>query len=818
MGIRMRDDNDQRTATRHQWLRGGLMLAGLLLATCAQAGPKLSTDDPTAFFNTLGGILLKSELNLDLRHLQVWPTNQYTPAAHRLLQVTANLYDATTNRADAFGPLPTVFKPVFQRDGAGVFITSYVEVVGDSTPHLTKPRDLRDAAEVAALEPNDNVYGVPWVIGARKGLPNFNEFAFQSVFQITRKLQITRDRLGADPSTFQTNQMYLLSISNVLGAEVWNSSTRSDYTRPVEVIVANDMNLSLTNSDGLRLKWPLGGTAFFVSGYTNLSAWPAGAFVVPLLTNINFPIPSMYRQTTHSLTNRLELPFEIGQGFPFPQWGAAVTNRLQFIMRDRATGRILDYVHMIGLDNMRDLNAEMLRFMDGSPGWGSLWDTNRQGGSSNIFAPTRGIVYQVWIALGEFNANKVDWTSYGLPIPSKLEAIDNFRRFFDFAPIYNQESPDNTNLVQEVPFTPSLRLSRYSSWQANDPLVHYTLADLLFLPLTNTLRQESVKPNVLVQTIENIGRINNRYQPWGGSSVQSQDPSKYNLALKDPLVSSSDDWNFPESEPLGAAMLGRVHRGTPWQTLYLKSADGYPTAPLSPTAWMNWTGNGDWRDVVHTLPVSDRRLVSLLVSLLNTNRPQDLASANQPDATGWLPILDKLTVWTNSLTDAQVQTLQYAIPPLKPWFDPLIMTADSPQAAFIAESITATRAAQPGGVFRDPADILATPALGLASPWLNLASTTQLVGGLTDEAYEMIPSQLLARLRADSVGRISSSNGLWRVQFTGFDGYPYAVEVSSDLAEWSPISTNVPTGGVFEFTEPLAPAGAPRYYRSVAVP
>ena len=813
MGIRMRGKMNRRMATQQRWLGGLLLIAGLLLATCAQAGPKLSTDDPTAFFNTLGGILLKSELNLDLAHLQVWPTNQYTHAAHRLLQVTANLYDATTNRSDEFGPVPTVFKPVFQREGASIFITGYVEVVGDSTPYLTRPRDLRDAAEVAALQPNDNVYGVPWVFGARKGLPNFNEFAFQSVFQITRKLQITRDRIDSDPSTFQTNQMYQLSISNVLGAEVWNSYARSNYTRPVEIMVTNAMSLCLSNSDGLRIPWPPTGMPFFMSGCSNVTAWPAQAFVVPLLTNINFPVPSIYRQAARSLTSQMELPFETGQGFPFPQWGVAVINRLQFVMRDRATGRILDYVHMIGLDNVRDLNAEIMAFVDGTPGWGSLWDTNRQGGSTNIFTSTRGIVYQVHIALGEYNANKVDWTSYGLPIPSKLEAIDNFRRFFGLAPAYNQDTPDNTNLVQEVPFTPSLRLSRYSSWQANDPLVHYTLADLRYLLSTNALRRESVKPGITVWTLENIGRINNRYQPWGGSSIQSQDRDKYNLALKDPLVSSSDDWNFPESEPLGAAMLGRVHRGTPWQTLYLKSADGYPAAALSATAWMNWTGNSDGRDVVHTLPVSDRRLVSLLVSL----RPQDLASANQPDAVGWLPILDQLTVWTNILTDAQVQALQYEIPRRQPVFDSLVMAADSPQAAFIADAIAATRAAQPGGVFRDPADVLATPALSLVSPWLNLSST-QLYCGLTDEVYEMIPSQLLARLRADSVGTISSSNGLWRVQFTGFDGYPYAVEVSSDLAEWSPISTNVPAGGVFEFTEPLAPIGAPRFYRSVLLP
>ena len=37
-----------------------------------------------------------------------------------------------------------------------------------------------------------NVYGVPWIIGAKKGFPNFNEFEMENIFQLTRKLQLTR--------------------------------------------------------------------------------------------------------------------------------------------------------------------------------------------------------------------------------------------------------------------------------------------------------------------------------------------------------------------------------------------------------------------------------------------------------------------------------------------------------------------------------------------------------------------------------------------------------------------------------------------------
>jgi|KBSSwiStaDraftv2_1062776.scaffolds.fasta_scaffold122347_3 hypothetical protein len=70
----------------------------------AQGGPKFDTSDPLGFFTNLASRLLQSELNLSLTRIQVYPTNQYTPAVHRLLQVTANILDATTNRFNANSP------------------------------------------------------------------------------------------------------------------------------------------------------------------------------------------------------------------------------------------------------------------------------------------------------------------------------------------------------------------------------------------------------------------------------------------------------------------------------------------------------------------------------------------------------------------------------------------------------------------------------------------------------------------------------------------------------------------------------------------
>ena len=37
-----------------------------------------------------------------------------------------------------------------------------------------------------------NVYGIPWIIGAKKSMPNFNQFYAFNTAEVTRKLQFNR--------------------------------------------------------------------------------------------------------------------------------------------------------------------------------------------------------------------------------------------------------------------------------------------------------------------------------------------------------------------------------------------------------------------------------------------------------------------------------------------------------------------------------------------------------------------------------------------------------------------------------------------------
>ena len=75
-----------------------------------------------------------------------------------------------------------------------------------------------------------------------------------------------------------------------------------------------------------------------------------------------------------------------------------------------------------------------------------------------------------------------------------------------------------------------------------------------------------------------VSSIGGRYQPWGKSGQMALlggavDANVYNLAYKDPLVWGSDYWDFPIGQTWNLSWLGQVHRGTPWQTIYLKSTN-----------------------------------------------------------------------------------------------------------------------------------------------------------------------------------------------------------------------------------------------------
>jgi len=729
-----------------------------------------------------------------LNSIPVWVSNRfpdpfvYTPSVHRLLQLAANITDSKTNSL-----LPSVFRPIFERKPEGLFIVGYEQVpTNNVNAFLTLPYE--PSAVPSGGPQYINVYGVPWVVGAKQGLPNFNEFSMHSVFEVTRKLQITRRSRTAPRSTWQTNLMYVAGISNAIGVEAWNSY-RNPFTNPVLIRVSGDIHMVLTNEFGVPLasSGPLNysipllaltNTAApkFWPGYGMAAAPAAGSFIVPLLTNIAFLPASVYNSITHTFNTNLNAPFQTGQGFPQPQWGLTISGRLRFIMQlDNANGPIIDYVQLDNLNGFRQLSEE-IRDPDNGLGFDGLWSTNYL---PNTLLP-QGVFNQMDVSLGNAGGDTTDWRPYtrgALSGNDKAFAIDYFRALYGLTPL-RFPGIINTSLVQQVPFNPTRRRAMQFSWQANDPLVHYTAGDLLDVARTNTV--EKLTLSSPLQLLKNIGVINDRYSPWGGNPVNANDENAtlgFDASVKDPLVRRSDDWQFPTNALPTLGWLGRIHRGTPWQTVYLKASDlqiaQYPGAlhPLDWTAvypnsalrWVQWSGDtihwttnaNDYVDAFYNRPVADRLLFDVFTTAVNDNAARGRLSVNQTNLAAWSALFSGVVALTNS---SSVSDLTRNRPPQ---YRPVLIepagsydsfnTNTWPPLAWLVAGINAERErtnalggyVHPGGWFKSTGDILSVPQLSDASPFLNLVTNSVVLQrGVSDAAYEWLPQQILPLLRS----------------------------------------------------------------------
>jgi hypothetical protein len=150
----------------------------------------------------------------------------------------------------------------------------------------------------------------------------------------------------------------------------------------------------------------------------------------------------------------------------------------------------------------------------------------------------------------------------------------------------------------------------------------------------------------------------------------------------------------------------------------------------------------------------------------------------------------------------------------------LVVSSNSPGAGTVAGALDALRRSQPGGSFMSIGQVLAAPELSVSSPWLSMAYFTgyPLAVPPPDADIEALATQLLALLRPDSVAAVNQGAAGICVQFSGVDDYTYGVQVSTDLVNWTTVSTNAPTNGVFNYLENPGLATPARFFRSVVLP
>jgi hypothetical protein len=726
--------------------------------------------------------------------IQVWPTNYYTPSVHRLLQLAANVYDATTNRTFGVGGtngFPSVFRPIFYSDTKNnrVFIVGFREVVDSAIP-IARPGmlDLNVPGDRQRATPGNLVmaYGVPLIVGAKKGFPNFNEFSMQTAVNVTRKIQILAQtgKPASQVRAFATNQMYVVTISNVFGLEAWNSYSNA-FPRDLRLYAYLDMSGIVSNEFGHVFNPPNGASIQFSTNFVlAANSWKgfkdpnsaAVSFRMPLagpgrsLNNFNSLVPSTYSFRDGIFEAPPARQFEQNQNPPLgaPHWLLRLTTRLRFLLVDTSVNRIVDYVNLSSVDDPVDITYELMKDADCSiynPGSttaidGLLWCTNR----ATPLGPTAGERLQIDISLGTFPA---DWRQYAISEQQFHQYIDFFRSNFYGWPAKYGNTVFQTNDFAALAASRTIYIT--TSWQANDPLVHYTVGDLLDLQRQGTNRV--ARDNIFSQLkISNIGRINDRYEPWGGNPTGgSSSQTKTLVSVKDPLVTRSDDWDFPTNKFPNIGWLGRVHRGTPWQTVYLKPY-------IESTNWLFWSGNnvlvtnfGQFNtnifnlpltvrfpansytnDAFLTHPTNDWAILDLFTTAFNDNAARGRLGINQTNLAAWSAVLSGV-IALQADTNSGLSQTRHGTNFVPVVIQPVGLSGNASPLLQIVNGINNSRTRNYGGAFRKLGDILSAPELTVNSPFV--AMTNAGVWSVNDAVVERIPQQVLSLLSLDTSPR-----------------------------------------------------------------
>jgi hypothetical protein len=745
--------------------------------------------------------------------IQIHPIQTYSPNVHRLIQLAANIYDASrTNKFPKLNPnmpmpsLPTVMRPVFRKfrdlnnQSPSLYISHYAEVTNDWRKYA-RPQRFYNLTNVISssrfpfydgtpsTDLDVSIHGVPWIVGVKKGLPNFNEYSVDSVVKISRRLEVDKmDIANMHPSksaNWRTNQMYLLDVKNQFGVKAWNSY-KQQYPGRLVMDVRYNYQIGLwdhgatNNAGGPLLITNLVSRPF--REYQTIDSW-GGDVKIPFTNKLNLIDNYQYstaRRRFYPNNNRDRL-WE--SGFAVPNWRLHITNRVQYFLIDRQRDQLIDVVNLDGMVTELDITKELVgqkpslfgRTMRAE----SFWITNRVNPAQGDLSPTIGITNQIEVSKGYNKISDGLWRNYSEQVRNKGTAIKGFKDFMEGR--YPRSNPSNLRRMQ-APFTPVLGFHKRTSWQADDPLVHYTINDLEDPYLTDSQGKNNdatlIVPtrtfDSIIQEVERNKRRYVRYNPWPTSGFDELD-KEYDYRVKDPLIVDSDAWEFPEGKFPSIGWLGRVHRGTSWQTMYLKSP------VISTNEWQSRRGS------YGTHPTNDWRLIQLFTTAPNENAAKGLLSVNQTNAAAWSAVFSGMPVLSNSIPDNPEKYLnlsdyvrengteetpviiQPSIPPNYPQYPQLdwilngthgletvVINRNDERKPVLVKGLNQMRMEKGG--FRNLGDILSTPTLTEFSPFLNFGRdqlatkgmpTDQQKYAIHENVMEWLPQQMLSLVKED---------------------------------------------------------------------
>ena len=384
----------------------------------------------------------------------------------------------------------------------------------------------------------------------------------------------------------------------------------------------------------------------------------------------------------------------------------------------------------------------------------------------------------------------------------------------------------NGNRIQ-VGFNPVGEVHLTDRRMANDPMVHYTKEDLqpgglvytypegywkFYADVYHDRRPElfqglQLDPSIsegriaepsgdyLVTYVNRTNRVAapskfiNAYAPWGVSAnLGTGIPSPalaVDMAYKDPLVTNSAAWSFPTPNNAFASIgqLGRIHRGTPWQTVYLKSSianiesDGEDHI-ADRYHWKWWSGS------YGTHPTNDWALLDTFSTALTENAGRGQIGVNQTNLSAWsailsgVPALRRLNNDGNNLVAtvldpaggngasslqkivAGYTTTNGGFPVFRRgiasgfvhtngWPGDALVTATGPDG----KPLTLPKARRSLPRFRSVGEICSVETLSVGSPLLENVEYDETNPGrfrpVSDEVVERIPQQILSLLKAE---------------------------------------------------------------------
>ncbi len=815
------------------------------------------TNDPVEFFNAVADVILKKRYGYSVTDsrisIPVYNTNAanayYHQGIHQSLQLAANIYDAisgepnpnwdsTVTYADGeevfhngltyaatnggsmgITPYeaafewhlvphkPTIFRPIFFYDTTNdvVYINRYQ--VETNIQFLTNTwLSINTLAGRTALGTFTNalVYGVPPVVGAKKGMPSFNGLDHGVSMRLTRKVEVMSDVSDNDLFLMTNlNQKLLLSANNVSKLLAWNSYTQS-YPNPVQIVGRLTVNAVIKDALSNVVSSVSTGNTF--SRIKNFTARDYFQELLPLNTLIT---NAAYLTNAPYLLPVGPDDFQNPSGFPSHEFTYESTNQLFFYMYDQVTTNLIDFV---SFDNIV-VDIDLADSIDALPDpIAEMWDMTKgqdvvdasplQMRTNLPITVATNVPAGVWKQIGFSGGLQIyqsEISQYWNPpdlngVNQRNRDIVNFRRYIGLpdSGTYGTASsgPVYTNEIQ-AGYSPTIVVRTNVALHVNDPLVHYTLEDLSLQSNPQPGFRPDEEPemwtyrNFLQETrINPTYPFNLAYDPWGGgfqTNMLSQHQiqlNDFNPALKDPGVRWSDDWNFPVGGFGNVGWLGRVHRGSPWQTIYMKAES------VDLNVWNNWASplvNGNTNASVYH-PTSDWSLFDIFVAHPSRDATKGLLSVNQTNFAAWSAVLSGVAVLSNSVDDS---VYDFYINRKSGWafrqFDTLYIEPNTYQMESNLHAIYRARSSQPGGVFSSMGDILSVPelttsGLGLnlvASEYLNTGSqlavdpalepidqmiaevSYQQMFGLTDEAYEAIPQQIMSLLKLEEYPRYS---------------------------------------------------------------